>query len=169
MSIRSASPCKSLCTYIGGLLKEYFNILMALFTMAFISLPVLECCSRSSTEAEHRSLAHATAEFLWIRSLLTELHISLVDSPVLWCDNMSTIALSANPVQHSKTEHFELDLYFVREKVISNTLFVRHVSSCDQVADVLTKPLSGAVSFNKFRSKLSVALNPLLSLRGQVK
>lgn len=81
---------------------------------------------------------------------------------------MSTLALSANPVQHSKTKHFELDLYFVREKVLFNTLYVSHVPYCDLIADVLTKPLSAA-AFTKFRSKLSVVLNPSLSLRGQVK
>lgn len=124
--------------------------------------------SRSSTEAEFRSLANATAEIIWLQSLMTELRIGPTATPVLWCDNLSTIALSANPVLHSRTKHFELDLFFLREKVLSHQISVRHVPSSDQIADVLTKPLS-IISFPRFRAKLSVQLNPTLSLRGEVK
>lgn len=72
--------------------------------------------SRSSTEAEFRSLANVTADLLWIKSLLHELGVSLKKSPVLWCDNLSTIALSLNPVMHSRTKHFELDLYLFERR-----------------------------------------------------
>lgn len=60
--------------------------------------------SRSSTEAEYRSLAQLTAELTWISSLLTELDIHLPHPPVVWCDK-STVLLSANPVQHARTKH----------------------------------------------------------------
>lgn len=81
--------------------------------------------SRSSTEAEYRSLANAASELLWIQSLLQELRIQQLGIPILWCDNMSTIALIANPVHHSRTKHLELDLHFVREKVLSKALSVQ--------------------------------------------
>ena len=74
--------------------------------------------ARSSTEAEYRSLALATAEVTWIRSLLSELHIPH-GTPITFCDNMSIVALAHNPVMHSRTKHMELDLIFVREKVIA--------------------------------------------------
>ncbi|KZV54184.1 hypothetical protein F511_36903 [Dorcoceras hygrometricum] len=124
--------------------------------------------SRSSTEAEYRSLANATAELLWIRSLLTELQVSVPSIPLLWCDNLSTIALSANPVLHARTKHIELDLHFVREKILSNVLSVRHVPSFDQTADILTKALS-APSFLRLRSKLNMDCHPMMCLRGEVK
>ncbi|KAL5564064.1 hypothetical protein UlMin_033811 [Ulmus minor] len=111
--------------------------------------------SRSSTEAEYRSLANATSEILWLQSLLSELKVHFRYPPTLWCDNMSTISLSANPVLHSRTKHMELDLYFVREKVIAKELEVNHVPSIDQVADVFTKPLS-AQFFNRLKGKLTV-------------
>ncbi|KAL5574239.1 hypothetical protein UlMin_023836 [Ulmus minor] len=74
--------------------------------------------SRSTTEAEYCSLVNATSEVVWLQSLLSELRIDVKTAPVLWCDNTSTISLSANPILHSRTKHVELDLYFVREKVI---------------------------------------------------
>ncbi|KAL5540260.1 hypothetical protein UlMin_044401 [Ulmus minor] len=111
--------------------------------------------SRFSTEVEYRSLANATSELLWLQSLLAELKVQVGNIPMLWCDNMSTISLSANPVLHSRTKHIELDLYFVREKVIAKEIEVNHVPSVDQVADVFTKPLS-AQFFQRMKKKLIV-------------
>nr|KYP63826.1 Retrovirus-related Pol polyprotein from transposon TNT 1-94 [Cajanus cajan] len=42
--------------------------------------------ARSSTEIEYRSLALATAEVMWIQTLLSELHVSH-HTPVVYCDN----------------------------------------------------------------------------------
>ncbi|KAG8491313.1 hypothetical protein CXB51_014564 [Gossypium anomalum] len=47
-----------------------------------------------------------------------------------------------NPVLHSRVKHVELDMHFVREKVLSRQVQVNYVSGCDQVAEVLTKPLT---------------------------
>nr|KYP76690.1 Retrovirus-related Pol polyprotein from transposon TNT 1-94 [Cajanus cajan] len=73
--------------------------------------------ARSSTEAEYRSMAHATIEIIWIQSLLKELGI-VSDTPTLYFDNLGVVALSHNPVLHSRTKHMELDIHFVREKVV---------------------------------------------------
>ena len=57
--------------------------------------------ARSSTEAEYRALSHASTEVAWLCSLFSELGISLVNTPVIWCDNQGAGALAANPVFHS--------------------------------------------------------------------
>ncbi|KAG8489332.1 hypothetical protein CXB51_017400 [Gossypium anomalum] len=111
--------------------------------------------SRSTAEAEYRSLAAATSDVTWLVSLLAELKVNLVDLPTVWCDNSSAVAVAANPVLHSKFKHVELDLFFVREKVASGDLVVGEVPACDQVADILTKPLSASL-FSRFRSLLRV-------------
>ena len=110
--------------------------------------------SRSSTEAEYRSLALITTELLWIQSLFTELHLPF-KPPTVYCDNQSAVALAYNPVLHARTKHLELDLYFVREKVLSKALVVQHVPAEYQFADILTKALS-PTRFLFLRSKLSV-------------
>ena len=110
--------------------------------------------SRSSTEAEYRRLASATAEILWLKLLLRELRVTS-RSPIIWVDNLSTILLSANPIQNSRTKHMELDLYFVREKVVSKEIEVNHVPSAEQLADVFTKATSSP-HFGKMRSRLTV-------------
>ncbi|CAL8170379.1 unnamed protein product [Prunus armeniaca] len=98
--------------------------------------------SRSSTEAEYRALAIAAAELAWIRQLFCDLHIPLHVPPLIHCDNISAIALSSNPVFHSRMKHLQIDYHFVRERVIRGDLLVQHVSSAEQFADILTKGLS---------------------------
>ena len=116
--------------------------------------------SRSSTEAEYRSLAHVTAEVTWLSSLLTELHVHMTRIPQIWCDNMSTVLMAANPVLHARTKHIELDLYFVRDKVAQRQIVVQHVPASAQVADILTKSISSS-QFSLLRSKLTVEASPL--------
>jgi histone deacetylase 1/2 len=60
--------------------------------------------SRSSTEAEYKALANATAEMMWVQKLLTELKIQHPPAARLWCDNLGATYLSANPVFHTRTK-----------------------------------------------------------------
>jgi hypothetical protein len=73
--------------------------------------------SRSSAEAEYRGVANAVAECSWLRSLLDELNCKIDKATMVFCDNVSTVYMSRNPVHHKRTKHIELDIHFVREKV----------------------------------------------------
>uniref|UniRef100_A0A2N9GH47 Integrase catalytic domain-containing protein n=1 Tax=Fagus sylvatica TaxID=28930 RepID=A0A2N9GH47_FAGSY len=97
--------------------------------------------SRSSTESEYRALAIASAELCWIRTLLKDLGIFLSQTPILWCDNVSALAIASNPVFHARTKHIEVDFHFVRERVLRKDLEVKFVSTVDQLADIFTKSL----------------------------
>ena len=93
--------------------------------------------SRSSAEAEYRVVATAVAEACWLRQLLHELHRPLDSATIVYC--VSVVDMSANPVQHCRTKHIELDIHFVREKVVLGALRVLHVSSSHQFADIFYK------------------------------
>ena len=95
--------------------------------------------SHSSTEAEYKYLANATAEVIWVQSLLDELGVRQSKVPVLWCDNIGATYLSANPVFHARTKHIEVDFHFVRERVAQKKLDIRIISTHDQVPDGFTK------------------------------
>ncbi|OIS98988.1 retrovirus-related pol polyprotein from transposon tnt 1-94, partial [Nicotiana attenuata] len=111
--------------------------------------------SRSSTEAEYRAVAATVSETNWLRSLLNELHFRISATPQIFCDNVSTTYICANPVYHSRMKHIAIDFHFVREQVQNKEIEVQHLHSADQVADILTKPLPRA-SFVKQFSKLGV-------------
>jgi hypothetical protein len=98
--------------------------------------------SRSSTESEYKALANATAEIMWIQTLLYELKIPSPPTAKLWCDNMGAKYLSSNLVFHGRTKHIEVDYHFVRERVTRKLLEVDFVPTRDQVADRFTKLLS---------------------------
>ncbi|CAJ2662323.1 unnamed protein product [Trifolium pratense] len=111
--------------------------------------------SRSSAEAEYRGVANVVAESCWLRNLLLELHCSIHKATMVYCDNVSAIYLSSNPVQHQRTKHIEMDIHFVREKVSRGQVRVLHVPSRHQIADIFTKGLP-LILFQDFRDSLSI-------------
>ncbi|KAK4369909.1 hypothetical protein RND71_009384 [Anisodus tanguticus] len=97
--------------------------------------------SRSSAEAKYRGVANAVFESCWIHNLLLELHCLIQKATLVYCDNISAIYLSGNPVQHQRTKHIE-NIHFVREKVARGQVRVLHVSSRYQIDYIFTKGLS---------------------------
>lgn len=97
--------------------------------------------SRSSTEAEYRSMADTTSEIMWLIHLLQDLQIDLASVPTLHCDNISALALATNPVYHSKLKHIEVDVHFTRVQVKKGFLKLQFVASQGQLTDLFTKGL----------------------------
>jgi hypothetical protein len=60
---------------------------------------------QSSAEAEYRVVANYIAKASWLRKLLQELHSPLRRSTLVYCDNISVVYLSTNPIQHQHTKH----------------------------------------------------------------
>nr|GEW28948.1 NBS-containing resistance-like protein [Tanacetum cinerariifolium] len=85
--------------------------------------------SRSSIEAKYRGVANVVAETAWVRNLLHELHAPLFTATLVYCDNISVVYMSTNPVQHQRTKHIEIDIHFVRDFVTSGQVCVFHVPS----------------------------------------
>ena len=102
--------------------------------------------SRSSAEAEYRAVANAFC-----------LSCTLLCARQPWCIVITSapIYMSANPIQHQRTKHIEIDLHFVRERVALGDVRVLHVPTTSQFADIFTKGLPSSV-FTEFRSSLNV-------------
>jgi hypothetical protein len=111
--------------------------------------------SRSSVEAEYRVVANDVAEASWMRQLLHELYNPLQRATLVYCDNISVVYLSTNPVQHQCTKHVEIDLHFVRERVAAGVVRVLSVPTTLQFADIFTKGLPSSV-FLDIRSSLNI-------------
>nr|GEW26926.1 ribonuclease H-like domain-containing protein [Tanacetum cinerariifolium] len=115
--------------------------------------------SCSSAKAEYRGVANVVVETTWLRNLLRELHTPLFSTTLVYCDNISTIYMTANPVQHQRTKHIEIDIHFVRDMVSRGQVHVLHVPSCYQYVDIFTKGLP-SVLFEEFHTSLSVQSSP---------
>jgi hypothetical protein len=95
------------------------------------------------------------AEAAWLRQLLAELHCPLTRSSLVYCDNVSAVYLSTNPVQHQRTKHVEIDLHFIRDYVAIGDVRVLHVPITSQFANIFTKGLPSS-TFAEFRSSLNI-------------
>ncbi|GJW58207.1 ribonuclease H-like domain-containing protein [Tanacetum coccineum] len=147
------SYTSGLCVFLGN------NLLSCSSKRQFTSL------SRASAEAEYRGVANAVAETCWLRNLLHELHTPLATAKLVYCDNVSVVYLSSNPVQHQRTKHIEIDIHFVWDLVATGVIPVLHVPSRYQYADIFTKGLPTSL-FDEFRTSLSVRSSPALTTGG---
>lgn len=109
--------------------------------------------SRSSTEAEYRSLADATSEVNWIETVLKELGIEISQPMMLWCDNIAANYLTKNTIHHAWTKHVAIHYHFFREQVTMGRLKAEFVCSKEQLASILTKSLPRS-SYQYLRNKL---------------
>ena len=97
--------------------------------------------SRSSSEAEYRSLAHLVCELQWIAELMKELGIQVPMPVQVHCDNKSAIHIAENPIFHERTKHIKIDCHVTRERIKSGMIILKHIGTKIQPADVFTKAL----------------------------
>ncbi|GJT13746.1 hypothetical protein Tco_0860788 [Tanacetum coccineum] len=108
----------------------------------------------STTEAEYVSARKACQQALMMKQALIDYDVGLGNVTAL-CDNKGAIDLSKNPVQHSRTKHIEIRHHFLRDNVQKGHISIEKVSSVDNIADILTKPLKRE-SFNYLRLGLGM-------------
>ena len=70
----------------------------------------------STAEAEYIAAGHCCSQILYLKSQLEDFGVDSSNIPI-FCDNSSTIAMTENPVQHSKTKHIEVRHHFIRDHV----------------------------------------------------
>jgi hypothetical protein len=73
----------------------------------------------------------------------------------MFIDSKSAEELSRNPVYHERTKHIDTRYHFIRECVSDGVVQLEHVSTDDQLADILTKPL-GRIRFAEMRRQLGI-------------
>ena len=91
---------------------------------------------------------------------MLELRCPLRRATVVYCDNVSAVYLSTNPVQRQRTKHIEIDLHFVKERVALGEVRVLHVPTTSQYADIVTKGLPTSV-FIEFSPVLMFVVLPV--------
>nr|GFA15554.1 copia protein [Tanacetum cinerariifolium] len=99
-----------------------------------------DCTSMSSAEAEYVSLSACCAQVLWMRTQLTDYGFYFDKIPI-YCNSKAAIAISCNPVQHSRTKHIDVHHHFIKEKVEKSIVELFFVGTEYQLADLFTKSL----------------------------
>ncbi|GJQ91440.1 retrovirus-related pol polyprotein from transposon TNT 1-94 [Tanacetum coccineum] len=94
----------------------------------------------SSAEAEYVAAAGCCANILWMKSQLTDYDIIYEKVPI-FCDNTSAIAISNNPVLHSRTKHIDIRYHFIRDHILKGDIELHFIPTQYQLADIFTKPL----------------------------
>ncbi|GJV78795.1 hypothetical protein Tco_1514665 [Tanacetum coccineum] len=94
----------------------------------------------STAEAEYVSLSACCAQVIWMWTQLTDYgyHFHKI---IIYCNSKSSIAISCNPVQHSRTKHIVVRYYFIKEHVEKGTIELYFVKTDYQLADLFTKAL----------------------------
>ena len=111
--------------------------------------------SRSSAEAEYRSMANVTCKLTWLFSLLKEFGIDHTNLALLYCDNQAALHIAANPIFHECTKHITIDCHLIREKIQVGLIKTLHVSSRHQLANIFTKALHPSL-FHELLGKMGL-------------
>ena len=112
------------------------------------------CVSTSIAKAEYVVAASCCSQVIWMRTQLRDYDFQYSKIPI-YCDSKSAIAISCNPVQHTKTKHIDVRYHFIKDHVEQGTIELYFVSTEYQLADLFTKPLDEK-SFNFLVSKLGM-------------
>ncbi|GKC62408.1 hypothetical protein Tco_1095006 [Tanacetum coccineum] len=115
------------CMFIGCCLTSWFSKKQTALAI-------------STTKAKYVSAGKACQQALWMKQALIDYGVRL-DDILIMCDNKGAIDLSKNPVQHSRTKHIEIRHHFLRDNVQKGNISIEKVTSEDNIANILTKPL----------------------------
>jgi hypothetical protein len=114
----------------------------------------------STAETEYIVACSVSCEAIWLRKLLTGLFDLEMEATTILCDNQSCIKMTKNHVFHDKSKHIEIQYHYIYDILQRGAIKLQYVSTDEQVADVLTKPLS-RVKFEHFRDKLGIVRKDL--------
>ena len=95
----------------------------------------------STVEVEYIIVSLCCAQILWMKQTLHDFGLSFEHVPSKY-DNTSTISISKNLMQHSRTKHIEIRHHFLRDHAQKGDITLEFVSTNDQLVDIFTKPLS---------------------------
>nr|GEZ44281.1 retrotransposon protein, putative, unclassified [Tanacetum cinerariifolium] len=99
-----------------------------------------DCTTLSTAEAKYVSISACYAQVLWMRTQLMDygFHSNKI---LIYYDLKSAIAISCNPVQHSRTKHIAVRYHFIKENMEKGTIELYFVKTDYQLADIFTKAL----------------------------
>ncbi|KAI3456997.1 hypothetical protein Pfo_013660 [Paulownia fortunei] len=114
------------------------------------------CISLSTVESEYIACGNYYSQLLRMKQMLADYGI-VQTSVNVFCDNLSAINISNNPIQHSRIKHIDIRHHFIRELVESGITIIDHVTTENQLADIFTKAID-AQRFTALRKSLGICI-----------
>ncbi|KAL0308115.1 UNVERIFIED_CONTAM: Retrovirus-related Pol polyprotein from transposon RE1 [Sesamum angustifolium] len=111
--------------------------------------------AQSSAEAEYIAAAATSNHAIWLRRILEDMGEKQEEPTTIYCDNKSAIAITKNPVQHSRTKHIDIKYHSLREATTRGEIELKYCSTEEQLADIFTKALPRN-KFEELRMKIGV-------------
>jgi hypothetical protein len=95
--------------------------------------------STASTEGEYKALTLACHRVIAAKTTLEHMGVEVSLPIPIYCDNTGAIIMSDHPT--AKSRHIFIHFHYVRELVELGIVRIEYISTHDQIADILTKPL----------------------------
>ncbi|KAK4383890.1 Retrovirus-related Pol polyprotein from transposon TNT 1-94 [Sesamum angolense] len=98
----------------------------------------------STMEAEYIAASEAAKEAVWMKNYIQELGVvpSIAEPVVIFCDNNGAIVQAKEPRSHHRSKHILRLYHLLREMMGRGDVRMDRVSSTENTADPLTKPMS---------------------------
>src|SRR4030066_1487195 len=113
------------CFFLGGNIISWFS-------------KKQNCVSLSTAEAEYIAVGSSCSQLVWMKQMLKEYNVEQ-DVMTLYCDNLSAINISKNPIQHSRTKQIDIRHHFIRDLVEDKIVTLEHVATEEQIADIFRR------------------------------
>lgn len=88
------------------------------------------------------AVSDASRHAIWLQQMWSQLGLERPSPTIIYVDNQGAIDLTKNAVHHKRSKHIDIKYHFIRDCVANGIVEIPHVASEDNIADVLTKPLS---------------------------
>ncbi len=108
-------------------------------------------------EIEYTRQTLIAKEAIWLRNLMTQLtcDVEYSQTMMIYENNQNVIVLIKNSQFHARTKHIDIQIHFIKEKVIEEFIDLAYVSIDQMIADDLTKSLVKD-KFVQFRAALEI-------------
>lgn len=111
------------------------------------------CIAISTAEAEYVAAAMCAQDLINLKGILEDMHMD--STSVLFCDNIGSLQMIKSNENSKRAKHIDIKFHFIKDQVTKGTFTIDHVSSQNNLADLMTKSVSGEL-LNKFKSLLNI-------------
>lgn len=102
----------------------------------------------STTEAKYIALSQSLRDVIPLRTIINEVSNVLnpetrntITHSTIFEDNNGAIDLAVEPKYRPRTKHMGIKYHHFRQHVRNKTIWIRHIDTNGQIADIMTKPL----------------------------